>query len=753
MTDHLNALPGGYRFEEYEIVRLLGSGGFGLTYLGYDHNLDKPVAIKEYLPNDMAVRGQDSTVLPKSTADKEDFDWGLDRFLMEARTLARFDNPHLIKVFRFFRAHGTGYIVMEYAEGETFSEYLTRHGTIGEDKLKAILLPLLSGLEEVHKADFLHRDIKPGNIMIREGGSPVLIDFGAARQAVGAKSRSVTSIVTPGYAPIEQYDTKGNQGPWTDIYALGAVAYKALTGNAPDDATGRVRRDPMIPAVRAAKAKGSAAFLAAIDAALEVDEPDRPQSVAAWRKSLLAEVAEAPAPKPKPKPKPAKPKQPKAAAPTPKPKKAKSKGSFKSVAAMMLLFALSVGAFVYSGDLKEQLAADNYEQDQADYEIARSTNTIAAYGAYVRSRPSGQFRASADSAAWAIANAAGTPTALEAYLRYFGSGNRSQQARTVLDGLRDTAFIRRIQGELRRTGYSSSAPDGVAGPQTSRAIRQFQSSNGLTVDGEVSKRLEASLRSASAKNVWTVAKDGSGDGSTIGAVIRMAPKGSRIRILPGTYNESLRLTDTYHLEGIGARRTIRIVSKNQNTLNIRSGSGSIKNVTVRSTDLEQNYPTIWIDKGNYTIDGVDGTNAKTSVITVNGGSPTIRNSVLHNSKGAGILIQSSAAGVYEDNEFYATESPALYISGTASPTVRRNYFHDITGNCLNINETAKGSYEQNRFVNCGKSNTSAIYIAKGTSARVTRNTLSGGDGARIFRAEGSGGSCFNNNAPTETNCN
>ena len=286
MSDNLNALPKGYRLEEYEVVRLLGAGGFGLTYLGFDHNLDKPVAIKEYLPNDMAIRGENSSVLPKSTADQVDFDWGLNSFLAEARTLARFDNPNLIKVYRFFRAHGTGYIVMEYAEGETFSEYMTRAGLLDEGRLKAIMLPLMDGLAEVHAANFLHRDIKPGNIMIRDDGSPVLIDFGAARMAVGAKSRSLTAIVTPGYAPIEQYDTKGNQGPWTDIYALAAVAYKALTGAPPHDATGRVRRDPLVPVAKAAEGCASPAFLRAIDSALEVDEPDRPQSVAAWREML-----------------------------------------------------------------------------------------------------------------------------------------------------------------------------------------------------------------------------------------------------------------------------------------------------------------------------------------------------------------------------------------------------------------------------------------------------------------------------------
>ena len=206
----LNALPQGYRLQKYELVRVLGFGGFGMTYLGFDHNLDKPVAIKEYLPSDIATRTVDRSVAAQASEFRGDFQWGLERFVDEARTLARFDHRHIIKVYRFFEAHGTAYIVMEYAEGETLSAHLERKGSLSEAELKAILYPLLDGLAVVHGADFLHRDIKPGNIVLRDvDGSPVLLDFGAARQAIGAKSRSVTSIVTPGYAPIEQYSTSG----------------------------------------------------------------------------------------------------------------------------------------------------------------------------------------------------------------------------------------------------------------------------------------------------------------------------------------------------------------------------------------------------------------------------------------------------------------------------------------------------------------------------------------------------------------
>ena len=296
MTEHnLNALPQGYRILEYELVRVLGFGGFGMTYLGYDHHLDKPVAIKEYLPSEIAVRTGDNSVAPQASTFREDFEWGLERFLDESRTLARFQHPNIVQVSRFFEAHGTAYIVMEYAEGETLSERLARQGTLSEAELLDMVLPLLDGLAAVHEANFLHRDIKPGNIIIRDAdGSPVLLDFGSARQAIGAKSRSVTTVVTPGYAPIEQYSVRGNQGPWTDLYALGGVCYRALTGQVPEDATERVRRDPLVPIGQLCGGQVSAATLGAIAWALQVDEEDRPQSVAAWREALVGAAPVAP---------------------------------------------------------------------------------------------------------------------------------------------------------------------------------------------------------------------------------------------------------------------------------------------------------------------------------------------------------------------------------------------------------------------------------------------------------------------------
>ena len=290
--EHPYALPQGYRLQEYELMRVLGAGGFGITYLGYDDHLDKAVAIKEYLPSDFATRIDDGSVVPHASDVSGEFQWGLGRFLDEVRTLSRFDHRHIIKVYRFFEAHGTAYMVMEYAEGETLSAYLERKGTLSEAELKEILYPLLDGLAEVHGAGILHRDIKPANIVIRdEDDSPVLLGS-IAYQAIGERTHSQMSILTPRYAPIEQYPGGSAQGPWTDLYALGAVCYRALTGQMPEVATERVRDDPLVPVSQQCAGQASQAFLSAIDAALVVHAEDRPQSVAAWRKMLEADGEE-----------------------------------------------------------------------------------------------------------------------------------------------------------------------------------------------------------------------------------------------------------------------------------------------------------------------------------------------------------------------------------------------------------------------------------------------------------------------------
>jgi serine/threonine protein kinase/peptidoglycan hydrolase-like protein with peptidoglycan-binding domain len=282
----LDVLPAGTSLRGYELTSILGQGAFGITYRARDVTLGRDVAIKEYLPTNLAVRRGRTTVLPRSPDHADQFAWGRERFLEEARTLARLDRtPAIVRVHDFLEDNGTAYMVMALIEGENLNKRLLREGRLAPEAVERLIFPLLDGLEEVHGFGFLHRDIKPANVMVDAHGRPTLIDFGAARAAMAGRSTTMTAIFTPGYAAFEQYSSAG-LGPWTDIYGLSATLYHAIIGRIPPGSIDRVVQDAY-EALADLKPEGySLEMLAGIDAGMAMPAAERPQSIVEWRHVL-----------------------------------------------------------------------------------------------------------------------------------------------------------------------------------------------------------------------------------------------------------------------------------------------------------------------------------------------------------------------------------------------------------------------------------------------------------------------------------
>ena len=288
---------------KYLIGRALGQGGFGITYLAWDLNLEFKLAIKEYFPRDICTRARDEhTVQPLTRTDQDTFREALDSFRKEGTALGRFrDHPGIVSVLNFFPENGTGYLVMAYMEGVTFKQYLANHGEqISFDEALRILVPAMDALRDVHAAGMLHRDISPDNIYVTLTSQVKLLDFGNARSLLGERSRSFSAVLKPGYAPEEQFRQQGRQGTWTDVYALGATFYRALTGRTPPEAPERLINDELIPPRKLGVAIPPRAERALLKA-LAVRQQDRFQSMAEFQRELT-DFRESPPPPPPPRP-------------------------------------------------------------------------------------------------------------------------------------------------------------------------------------------------------------------------------------------------------------------------------------------------------------------------------------------------------------------------------------------------------------------------------------------------------------------
>ena len=288
-------LPAGYQIQNYKIERFLGEGTFGITYKAVDLNLNRPVAIKEFIPNEFSIRSDDGDVEPRNAECENIYRDGLLNYVKEAQALACFKHENIVQVYTFLRHHKTAYIIMEYVEGVTFSEWLRQNPNPAEESLIAIIRPILDGLHEVHEIGLLHRDIKPANIYICNNNRPVLLDFGAVKHSLpeGRTQELSAVILTQGYAPPEQYGKSG-QGPWTDVYAVGVCLHLAVTGHKVKDAVERTSHvvngmpDPQ-PSLRDVDLRNnySTHFLNAIEQAIKLNSKDRIQNALSFKNKLI----------------------------------------------------------------------------------------------------------------------------------------------------------------------------------------------------------------------------------------------------------------------------------------------------------------------------------------------------------------------------------------------------------------------------------------------------------------------------------
>lgn len=284
-----NCLPIGTRLADFEITGILGEGGFGIVYIAFDHSLQRNVAIKEYMPGVLAARSTDHSIRVRAERHQETFNVGLKSFINEARFLAQFDHSSLVKVYRFWEQNQTAYTAMQYYDGRTIKDIVNGSPElINEAWCRKILKQILEALEMLYTMRILHRDVSPDNIIVQENGDAVLLDFGSARQIIGDRTRGLTVILKPGYAPVEQYagDASLDQGAYTDIYALSAVIYFAIMKEAPATSIARMVKDPIVPLAERGVPGYSTEFLAAIDKGLAVMAHERPQTIDAFRELL-----------------------------------------------------------------------------------------------------------------------------------------------------------------------------------------------------------------------------------------------------------------------------------------------------------------------------------------------------------------------------------------------------------------------------------------------------------------------------------
>lgn len=400
------ALEPGTMLRQYRIESVIGQGGFGITYLAFDTDLQRRVAIKECYPRDFVSR-DGTTVVPTGASESKDFDWALGKFVDEATTLARFKHPGIVQVLQIIKDENqSAYIVLEFVEGQSFDQWLkSMPGPPDEESLKKIIEPLLDALEVVHDNNIAHRDIAPDNIYIRQDGSAVLLDFGAAKQTLGQHSRTLNLVVKDGYSAPEQYYAEGRQGPWTDVYAFAASLYRAVSGKRPTDAMARLdainndEPDPLEPLENFAPSGYSVGFLKAISDGMAPQTKARPQSLRSWRASILGQTGQSPYKASQTKDEEIdKTRVQRTTGPASAGKKTQRKPGNRAAAiaaAAVLVTAAAAGGYMFFQNSVAQA------QKQA-WDVATRTDTLNAYETFLSAHPDSELASSAQLAIKAL---------------------------------------------------------------------------------------------------------------------------------------------------------------------------------------------------------------------------------------------------------------------------------------------------------------------------------------------------------------
>ncbi|MEZ5471331.1 MAG: SUMF1/EgtB/PvdO family nonheme iron enzyme [Marinicella sp.] len=509
-------LKQGVQISHWKIQKVLGIGGFGVTYLAQDERLDRLVAIKEYLPAELGIRDSNTRIVHPRTGSEENYKFGLDKFLEEAKVLAQFNHPNIVRVQAFEEANNTAYLIMDYEQGEDLSDYLKRTGFKGnmpETELKGYLIPILKGLQAVHEKGLLHRDVKPGNIYLRKGGEPMLVDFGAARYALGEHSKSMSAIISMGYAPPEQYSSKAKQSTASDLYAWGATAYELVTGNPPVESTERSHAifeeepDPLQPLSQTQAGKYSKELLSTIDQCLNIPQKKRPQSAAEVLAMLTGEKQSTGTVKIDAKER-FKNTENNTGTRYVKDEERfkKSNKSFSSststgdsnssvvarkngnllmyVLMLLLVTVLGTGGYFGYDYYAEQQALEEQQHIAAEQERERQQ----------------QAKLKADreeQQAWDTAQSADTIASYQAYLDSYPSGKNSTEADAKLKQLETEHgnLAIKVQKLLVKLGYQIPT-DGQLDTRTEESIKAFEKSQGLIVTGKADQVLLNSLEQA-----------------------------------------------------------------------------------------------------------------------------------------------------------------------------------------------------------------------------------------------------------------